>query len=264
MRYMQWNLVLGVSLCLTGVLPQAVQADPTPPASPTPIAVAAPTVFDLSPQAVATVKAEIYQNLATKIGPTPMPPGPYPTAGVDHVFCAQLYRAHAEDAVAEYRLLDGFLQVADQLLTRPDSQQGATALGIALEATRCASLTLQDSHLAGLLCAGYLLPNLAYTPQNAWEDLSTEDILTTVASVYGATAEMDKQMDALHILIDTTDDRNTADAARVRLIGLYRLVGNYADALDTLDKIDPTGELAGVLSIRPDIVRQLQQTAPQP
>lgn len=178
------------------------------------------------------------------------------------VWCWESYEAvPKQDPKVLYALVAEHLLVADKrYLGRKEVEERRKGLGIAVEASGCAVHRLKDTKLAVQICEAYIRPNLDAADENSWKYLSTENVIEAIVDAYAAAEDAPKMGEALKLLIEKADDRNTADAARLRLAQVLARQGEYEEAIRHLKDIDPEAGVGGGRRLIGEYEKKLQET----
>lgn len=180
--------------------------------------------------------------------------------GSPWVWCAEQYEAvPKQDPKVLYGLIAEHLAIAEkrflQAKTVEDRRKG---LGMVSEACQCAGQRLKDDWLAVQICEGYLIPNLEAADDRHWKYLGRQQILETIADVYAQAKDADKFIRTLQAILENAHNRNTADAARLRLAQMLDKQGKYQEALRYLKEIDEKEGVGGARKLIPEIEKKLK------
>jgi hypothetical protein len=175
-------------------------------------------------------------------------------------FCAEQYLDHEKDPRALYGLIGNHLLTADsQFLSSKKIVERRKGLGMALEACNCATHDLKDKWLATQIATVYLRPNLDAADRVRWKYLNAQTVLEAMADAYAAAQDAHNLAETYQSMIELAPNRNTADAARMRLATLLARHGAYEPALNHLRAIDDDSGVAGAKRLIPEFEAKLKE-----
>lgn len=207
---------------------------------------------------LAARKKEIGKHITQKTG-RPIAGTSVPK-GSPWVWAIETYEAVPKQ---EPKILYGWvgehLAVADKRYLGSDkTEERRKGLGLACEACNCAAHRLKDPNLAVQICEVYIVPNLDAADIRHWKYLGKQNVLEVIVGAYAEAKDADKMADALRLCIDNAHNRNTADAARLRLAQVLMKQEKYAEALEHLNEIHPDEGVGGGRSLIPEVEKMLK------
>ena len=176
------------------------------------------------------------------------------------VWCAEQYEAASkQDAKVMYGLIAEHLAIAEKrFLNSENADERRKGLGMVSEASQCASQRLKDNWLAVQICQAYMMPHFEAADHRHWKYLSRQNILEVMADVYAKANDPKQYIEIMKMLIDNAPNRNTADAARLRLAQMVEKQGDYKEALRLLKEIDPSEGIGSAKRLIPEIEKKLK------
>jgi tetratricopeptide (TPR) repeat protein len=209
---------------------------------------------------VAERQQSVRRYLLQKTGPVSPPAAPAEDA---YLWCRRRYEAASKQKDARtvlYRLIHMDVRLAEKLLIGPKADQKLEGLGVALEAAEWSSNQLKDHPLAVAICNAYVMPNLEFADRRHWIVLGNHDIVERSIVIYLDAGDKTRYVEAYQVLLKIAHNRNTADAARVRLAEEMEKQGKYAEAIRYLQEIDDNEGLGGAKLRIPVLQAKLKST----
>jgi tetratricopeptide (TPR) repeat protein len=194
---------------------------------------------------VAELQQSVRRYLLQKTGPVLPPAAPAEDA---YLWSRRRYEAASKQKDARtvlYRLVHMDVRLAEKLLTGPKAEQKLEGLGVALEAAWWSSNQLKDHPLGVAISSAYLMPNLDSADHRHWNVLSKQHIVEQAIVIYQDAGEKAKYVEAYQVMLKIAHNRNTADAARVRLAEEMEKQGKYAEAIRYLQEVHDNEGLGG-------------------
>jgi hypothetical protein len=175
------------------------------------------------------------------------------------VWSNQQYLDYEKSPQALYALISNHLLLADRrYLYRTEIAERRQGLGLGLEACRCATHMLKDKWMAIEICEVYVRPNLDASTQEHWKYLGKQNNLEAVADAYAFVEDAPKLAEVYKLMVDNAHNRNTADAARMRLAQVLARQEKYEEAIKYLKEIDDKAGVAGAKRLLPDYQAKLK------
>lgn len=175
-------------------------------------------------------------------------------------FCAEQYLDHEKNPRALYGLIGNHLLTAEsQFLSSKKIADRRKGLGMALEACNCATHDLKDKWLATQIATVYLRPNVDAADRVRWKYLNAQTVLEAMADAYASAEDAHNLAETYELMIELAPNRNTADAARMRLATLLARHGAYEPALNHLRAIDDDAGVAGARRLIPEFEAKLKE-----
>jgi tetratricopeptide (TPR) repeat protein len=207
---------------------------------------------DLTP---AEVRESVFGYLEQKAGPAPKLQLPVETAPTS---CARQWREalKTKNPKLHYQVIHGQLALAQKMLQSKVALERVSGLTIALDTSYYAIDDLQDKWLAPRICEGFTLPYLRVASPHQQDSPSQTTVAQGAASVYRKVGDGKKLLAAYRLYLDVASTPNTYDAALVRLADELQKQGQYDEALELADMIDPKGSLSGARDYLIGIIRK--------
>ena len=165
----------------------------------------------------------------------------YPETGLLGWSLRRYHIVPASNPKALYALVYEDLLIAQKLLTGTNLARQREGMHLALNAERCAHVTLKDNPLSANIYEGFLLPYLSGAYPEKWQDLSRQQIVEGAESVYAENGETQKQIALLQLYLSITAhqtaNQNDADWARGQLAQTLAGQGRYGKAIALLQAI---------------------------
>lgn len=208
--------------------------------------------------AAAEAQREVERHLVAKAGPSlgfiPIPQG----QDAERWKAAEKYQNTGLTKPKQYGMIAMDLKNARSLLTRSDGYARRNGLGMALETARVAFWNLRDYRLSALICDAYAIPYLGVAHPDPTNGMSKQDILPEIATRYFEAKEIAKFTECYRLLLECAPNRNTADAARMRIAQGLELQGNIREAIEYLEQIDPQDSMRGARERIPILKNKLK------
>jgi tetratricopeptide (TPR) repeat protein len=182
------------------------------------------------------------------------------------VWCWEQYEAvPKQDPKGIYALVSEHLAIADRrYLNSKTVEERRKGLGMAVEACRCATHRLKDATLAVQIAEGYLKPHLDDADSVQWKYLGRQNVIEAIVDVFAEAKDAPKLIEAFKLLVRDAPNRNTGDAARLRLAQVLDRQGEYAEAIRYLKEIDDKEGVAGAKRLIPELEKKLKAKEKKP
>jgi hypothetical protein len=213
----------------------------------------------LFPDLIADQKLKIHDYILGKVN-GPIAVDSIPDGDINGWWCVRQYDAAGGDQVALYRLVGQHLLMGEYLLAQTGKEQKLRGLGIILQAGRYASMKLKDNYLASAICDAMILPNISAAAAQPRVWLGKDKVIAQTVYIYKATGNQDGLVKSYKMLLKNAPNRNTEDAARMRLSQIAESKGNYLEALNYLKAIDPNHGMSGARKHIPLLEKKLKNS----
>jgi len=154
--------------------------------------------------------------------------------------------SHGEDWATIYGLFGEQLWIADQLLLSPDPAHRETGVIVAAEVARQGIRDGIDPWFSPRVVEAYLWPAFKSIENQGSGQLTVSALGNLTRFVFQRAHETNNIILNYRAVIENTTNFPTADRARIGLVRVYELQGNYQQALNTLHQIHSSNEFVGL------------------